>query len=122
MNEKNGGHRRDRHWLSAQAFHFDIDRYLNRIVPRSILQNLPTPISRFLGYRNGPKLEVGNLLICLYAFIGTFVGLVLVSLAFRTDAIQKYHPPSLLASFVSNSIYIIQVRILPRSISILFTL
>ena len=86
---------------NAEDCHFDIDKYLNRIVPPSPLHRLPTPLSWWLGHRKTTRPEVGNLIIALWAFIGTFSGLTLVSGVFLTStALSSYNPPLIIASFV----------------------
>lgn len=90
---------------TASSIHFDIDDYLNRLIPPSQLYRLPRPISHFLGYRKTQKVEVGNVLICCWAFLGTFCGLALVSGVFQTSqALKSYNPPILIASFGATAI------------------
>lgn len=86
----------------AESWHLDIDRYLNRIVPASPLHKLPTPMSRFLGYRKEHRQDVGNVLGAFWSFIGAFCGLAVVAAVFNnTGSIQQHAPPALIASFVS---------------------
>ncbi|EAW07099.1 HPP family protein [Aspergillus clavatus NRRL 1] len=90
---------------TAQQVHFDIDGYLNRYIPRSQLYRLPRPISRFLGYRASPQQEVGNVLVCVWAFIGAFAGLLLVMGVFKSsEMIQRHHPPIVIASLAATAI------------------
>jgi hypothetical protein len=85
----------------AEEVHFDIDEYLNRIIPPSQLHRLPRPISRFLGFRKNPKPDVGNVLIAFWALIGAFGGLVLVAAIFKySPVIREYNPPVVFASLV----------------------
>jgi hypothetical protein len=87
----------------AEDVHFDIDEYIDRAIPPSQLHRLPRPISRFLGYRNDPKPDVGNILIALWAIVGTFLGLLTVAAVFKyAPSIRQYNPPVLVASFVSH--------------------
>jgi hypothetical protein len=87
----------------AEDVHFDIDEYLDRAIPSSQLHRLPRPISRFLGYRRIPKPDVGNVLIALWAIVGTFLGLLTVAAVFKyAPSIRHYSPPVLFASFVSR--------------------
>lgn len=84
-----------------QDIHFDIDDYLNRFVFRSQLYRLPKPVSRFLGYREKPTSDVGNILIAIWAFVGTFCGILLVGVVFNySDRIKYYHAPVVFASLV----------------------
>ena len=85
----------------AQEIDFDLDRYINRYLPPSQLYRLPWPIARFLGYRRVPQPEVGNLLVCAWAFVGAFSGLILVMGVFKSsETIQAHHPPLIFASLV----------------------
>ncbi|KAK9238496.1 transmembrane protein [Lipomyces kononenkoae] len=89
----------------ALYFDFDIDDYINRIIPPSQLHRLPRPISRFLGYRDVPRQELGNVLVCVWASIGAFCGLILVMGVFQAShAIQSLHPPVLIASLAATAI------------------
>jgi hypothetical protein len=84
-----------------QEFDFDLDRYINQYLPQNQLHRLPWPLSRFLGYRHVPQPEVGNLLVCAWAFVGAFTGLILVMGVFKTsETIQSHHPPLIIASLV----------------------
>jgi hypothetical protein len=81
----------------------DIDRCLNRVIPASSLHKLPTPISRFLGYRKTQRKDVGNVLGAMWSAVGAFCGLAVVAGVFAgTGSIQARHPPVLIASFVST--------------------
>src|SRR5690242_13835754 len=86
----------------AESWHLDIDRYLNRVIPASPLHKLPTPVSRFLGYRKEQQQDVGNILGAFWSLIGAFCGLAVVAAVFNnTESIQQHAPPALIASFVS---------------------
>lgn len=85
----------------SEMWDIDIDRYINRVVPRSPLHHLPTPISRFLGYRKEPKEDVGNVMGAFWSLLGAFCGLAVVAAVFNNlESIQVHHPPALIASFV----------------------
>lgn len=87
----------------ARTWDLDIDRYLNRIIPPSPLHELPTPVSRFLGYRREQRQDVGNVLGAFWSMIGAFCGLAVVAGVFdHTASIQWHQPPALIASFVSH--------------------
>lgn len=89
----------------AREWDFDIDRYLNRVVAPSPLHRLPAPISRFLGYREETRQDVGNVLGAFWSLVGAFCGLAVVAGVFNnTGSIQWHHPPALIASFVSTLI------------------
>ena len=85
----------------AQDIHFDIDDYLNRLVFPSQLHRLPKPLSWFLGYREKSAPEVGNVLIAIWALVGTFCGIMFVGAVFDySDRIKSYHGPVVFASLV----------------------
>lgn len=88
---------------NSDSWHLDIDRYLNRVIPASPLHKLPTPVSRFLGYRKEQKQDVGNILGAFWSFTGAFCGLAVIAAVFNnTESIQQHAPPAFIASFVSR--------------------
>ena len=84
----------------AKDWHFDLDHHLNPYLPRNRISRLSKPLSRFLGYRDGPRPEVGNVLIAGWAFVGAFVGIVAIEALFMIPAIQNHGVPLLVASSV----------------------
>jgi hypothetical protein len=87
----------------SETWNVDVDRYVNRIVPASRLYRLPTPVSRFLGYRREQREDVGNVMGAFWSLVGAFCGLAVVAAVFNnTGVIQVHHPPALIASFVSS--------------------
>jgi len=80
---------------------FDIDRYLNRFIPKNRLNLLPKPISWFLGYRESPRPPVGNILEWFWASTGAFLGLLVVSAVLQSPGLKSRGSPSIIASFVS---------------------
>jgi hypothetical protein len=86
----------------AREWDLNIDRYLNRVIPPSPLHKLPTPVSRFLGYRKETRQDVGNVLGAFWSLFGAVCGLAVIAAVFNnTASIQWHHPPALIASFVS---------------------
>lgn len=86
----------------SETWNVDVDRYINRVVPASPLYRLPTPVSRFLGYRREQREDVGNVLGAVWSLVGAFCGLAVIAAVFNnTGAIQMHNPPALIASFVS---------------------
>ncbi|OAA65885.1 HPP family protein [Niveomyces insectorum RCEF 264] len=64
---------------SAANWEFDIDQYLNPLIPPSAVPWLPAPLAHFCGYRRPPSPRpIGNLIIILWAFLGVFCGVSLV--------------------------------------------
>ncbi|KAF2143035.1 uncharacterized protein K452DRAFT_269719 [Aplosporella prunicola CBS 121167] len=89
----------------VRELNFDIDRYLNRVIPRSQLYRLPKQISFLLGHRTSVRQEVGNVLVSIWALVGAFCGLTVVSSVFRySSVIQEHNPPVLVASLGAAAI------------------
>ncbi|CAE7007710.1 hypothetical protein CFE70_001488 [Pyrenophora teres f. teres 0-1] len=90
----------------AREWNFDLDRYINRVVPASQLPKLPTLVARFLGYRKeAQQQDVGNVLGAFWSLVGAFCGLAVVAAVFNnTESIQWHHPPALIASFGASAI------------------
>jgi len=88
-----------------RAAHFDVDVYLNPVIPPNPSKYFPRPVSHFLGYRNKAVHEPGNVFIAFWALISTYVGLLLVGLAFRQIPwIETLHPPVLIGSLGAAAI------------------
>lgn len=88
-------------FFDSRRWDLDVDRYLNRIVPPSPLHKLPTPVSRFLGYRETQEQDVGNVLGAFWSMLGAFCGLAVVAAVFNNmSSIQLHGPPAMIASFV----------------------
>ncbi|KAF4543525.1 Hpp family protein [Lasiodiplodia theobromae] len=84
---------------AAKDVHFDIDQYLNRIVPHNRISRLPKPVSRFLGYRDEPAAPIGNIIQATWALVGAFCGLTVVTAVYKFGpGIAKYNPPVIVAS------------------------
>jgi len=77
---------------TSSSWSFDIDNYLNRFVPRPRLYLLPGPISRLLGHRTTPQPPIPEPLVWLWAFVGTFLGISLVTAIFHAPAIRSHFP------------------------------
>ena len=88
---------------AASDMNLDLDRYVNRFIPPSQLRRLPRPISRFLGHRDAPGSEIGDIIVCAWSFVGAFCGIILVAGVFQSSLIQSHHPPLVIASLVSQS-------------------
>ncbi|KAF2114833.1 HPP family-domain-containing protein [Lophiotrema nucula] len=90
---------------SSREWNFEIDHYLNKVLPPSPLHKLPPPLSRFLGYRKEQKQDVGNILGAFWSLVGAFCGLAVIAGVFNnTLSIQVHHPPALIASFGASAI------------------
>ncbi|KAL2065039.1 hypothetical protein VTL71DRAFT_4179 [Oculimacula yallundae] len=80
------------------SYSFDVDRYLNRLVPRSRLYLLPKPVSWFLGHREEPRTPIGNVAIWFWSFIGAFAGILVIEAVFMTKMLQNDGAPIIIAS------------------------
>ncbi len=87
----------------AKDWHFDIDVYINSYVPQNHIHLLPKPISHFLGHREMPRRQTGNLLVAGWAFLGAFVGVIAIEATFMIPAIHNLGGPLLIASFVRHT-------------------
>ncbi|GAB7342661.1 hypothetical protein MBLNU457_g0817t1 [Dothideomycetes sp. NU457] len=85
--------------------HFDLDNYINPYIPASRISRLPRPIAHFLGYRKTPHRDVPNLLVYAWAFIGAFIGLLMIeALSKYAPGLQQYNPPIIIASLGASAI------------------
>ena len=81
-------------------WHFDVDNYLKPYIHRNVVHRLPRPLSHFLGHRDGPHKEIGNILVAGWALLGAFVGVAVIEAVFMVPAIKHHGVPLLVASFV----------------------
>lgn len=88
------------HVPAAKDVDVDVDKYLNRFIPRSRIHRLPLPIARFLGYRAHPRKELGNIIIAAWSFIGAFCGVAIIEGVFMTPSIRAHGAPLIIGSFV----------------------
>lgn len=83
------------------AWSFDIDQWLNPLVPAPPWRWMPYPVSYVLGHRNKPQRPIGNLIITAWAFVGIFAGLVVIEVVSKQVAVFHDHKaPIIIASFV----------------------
>lgn len=89
--------------MNPLAWNVDIDVYLNRFIPSPPWQHLPYRLAWFLGYRKEKPRELGNVVVIFWAFIGIFLGLLLIELATRyIPVVEKNGGPIIVGSFVSR--------------------
>lgn len=84
---------------------FDVDLYVNRLVPQPPWRHIPYPVARFMGYRHeGDKpREAGNLAPILWAFIGIFCSLALIEgVGMHIPEFAARSAPLIVGSFVSS--------------------
>ena len=85
----------------AKKWNVDLDKYINPIVPRNLTYLLPRPFSHFLGYRDTPRKEVGNVIVAAWALVGAFIGVIVIEAVFMVPEIRHHGPPLIIGSFVS---------------------
>lgn len=88
------------HVPEVKDWHIDVDKYLKPYVPRNLIYRLPRPLSHFLGHRDRPRTEIGNVLVAGWALLGAFVGVAVIEAAFMAPAITHHGVPLLIGSFV----------------------
>ena len=85
---------------AAKEWHIDIDKYTNPRTPRNPIHRLPRHLAQFLGYRDHPRKEVGNIIVAAWALVGAFAGIAVVAASFMIPEVKKHGPPVVIASFV----------------------
>jgi len=91
--------------MVSELLDLDMDRYLNPWLPRNRVGYLPTPISRFFGYRKGTYKEPPALVQWFSAFVGAFIGILLIGAIFKyAPGITDKHPPVIVASLGASAI------------------
>lgn len=110
------------HVPEAKDWHFDLDKYLKPYIPRNLVHRLPRPFSHFLGHRDRPRTENGNIFVAGWAFLGAFVGVAVIEVVFMVPIIKHHRVPLLIASFVRLLLRILELvlcadarRVLQRS-------
>ncbi|RWA12159.1 hypothetical protein EKO27_g2944 [Xylaria grammica] len=81
-------------------FDFDIDKYVDRIVPAPPWQALPYSLSYLLGYRKNPsEKKFGNILLAARALLGVFISILLIQLLSHQIPWVAADGPRIIASF-----------------------
>ncbi|EGP84873.1 uncharacterized protein MYCGRDRAFT_110329 [Zymoseptoria tritici IPO323] len=88
-----------------QLLNWDIDRYLNPIIPHNRLYILPKPISRWLGHRSTPQKDPATILQWPVTFLATIAGLCLVAgIGQYAPGIKQWNPPVIIASLGASAV------------------
>lgn len=88
-----------------RILNFDIDSYLNPLIPPSQLHHLPTPIAHFLGHRTHTPSEPPALVSWVLAFLATISGLCLVGGVYNyAPGVSQWNPPPLVASLGASAV------------------
>lgn len=102
MAEKSGQHGSSTALSRISSWNFDIDRFLNPLIPAPRWNLVPQPIAHFLGYRSTAPKPLGNILIAFWSMVGAFVGVALVaSVSKRVPSFEDRNAPAIIGSFVS---------------------
>ena len=89
--------------MTLGAWNFDVDRYLNHIVPPPPWRHLPYPVAWFFGYRKGKPNDIGNLRPIFWAFIGIFCAILIIEVvSLHVPSFQDHNAPLIVGSFVSR--------------------
>ncbi|TGJ78659.1 hypothetical protein E0Z10_g10101 [Xylaria hypoxylon] len=79
---------------------FDIDKYVDRIIPAPPWQAVPYPLSYCLGYRKHPsEKNLGNILLAVRALLGVFVSILLIQFLSHQIPWVAADGPRVVASF-----------------------
>lgn len=93
--------------MDPRNWNFDIDRYVNHIMPPPPWRYIPYPVARFFGYRteNDKPKGTGNLMPVFYAFIGIFCGISLIEgVSMHIPSFHSHGAPIIVGSFVSSTL------------------
>ncbi|GAB7362143.1 hypothetical protein MBLNU230_g2169t1 [Neophaeotheca triangularis] len=84
---------------------FNIDHYLDPYIPPNLFAHLPRPIAHCFGYRDTPHKEPPALVQWVFAFIGTFIGILLVGGTYaHAPLLDRLQPPPMIASLGASAI------------------
>ncbi|KAF8866429.1 HPP family protein-like protein [Acephala macrosclerotiorum] len=90
--------------MASPAFDFDVDHYINPILPWSRIYLLPKSISWFLGYRAEHSRPIGSVLIWWWAFFGAFCSILVIEAVFQTERFKMEKTPLVIASLGAAAI------------------
>ena len=87
----------------VNSWHFDIDRYLNPLIPAPRWHLVPQPVAHFLGYRKETPKPLGNIAIAFWSMLGAFCGVALVAaVSSHVPSFEARDAPAIVGSFVSS--------------------
>jgi hypothetical protein len=91
--------------VASELLDFDMDRYVNPWLPHNRVGRLPAPISRFLGYRKDTYKEPPAPVQWFSAFVGAFIGILIVGAIFKyAPGVTNHNPPVIVASLGASAI------------------
>ncbi|KAJ5087738.1 hypothetical protein N7456_011354 [Penicillium angulare] len=89
----------------VNEWNFDIDRYINRLIPAPRWHLVPRPVAHFLGYRDETPSPRGNIVIAFWGMVGAFCGVALVaSVSERVSSFEARDAPAIIGSFGAASV------------------
>ncbi|KAJ2969606.1 hypothetical protein NQ176_g8574 [Zarea fungicola] len=87
------------------SWNFDIDRFLNPLVPSPPWKYIPFPIAYFLGYRKTKAANTGNLMPTFWAFVGIFCAIIIVQVvSMHIPSFEAHHAPAIVGSFGATAV------------------
>ncbi|ROT35118.1 hypothetical protein SODALDRAFT_329291 [Sodiomyces alkalinus F11] len=85
---------------NPKTWNIDIDHYINPWLPPPPWQHLPTPVSRFFGYRREVPEKLGNIVLVFWAFVGVFCSIALIEVvSYNVPSFRQNGVPIIVASF-----------------------
>ncbi|KAM0263566.1 hypothetical protein ACHAQJ_001185 [Trichoderma viride] len=82
------------------TWNFNIDRFLNPLVPPPPWNHIPYPIAYWFGFRKTKQQEQGNLMPIFWAFIGVFGAIAMIeAVGHHVASFPGHHVPTIVGSF-----------------------
>ncbi|PSR84253.1 HPP family-domain-containing protein [Coniella lustricola] len=94
------GSEKNKEGSTPRGLNIDVDRFLNPLIPAFHTQRLPSPIKRFLGFRDRPSRPLGNVLVMFWSCFGTLGALLLIwGVCEHVPAVKNNDASRILGSF-----------------------
>lgn len=89
--------------MGYRQWDFDIDKFINPVLPPPPWRHLPYPVARWFGYRKDKPAPVGNLVAAFWAFLGVFCAITIIeAVSTRIPGFIANHAPMIIGSLVCN--------------------
>lgn len=87
--------------MGYRQWDFDIDKFINPVLPPPPWRHLPYPVARWFGYRKDKPAPVGNLVAAFWAFLGVFCAITIIEVvSTRIPSFIINHSPLIIGSLV----------------------